>query len=425
MNSVEFEKIVDDAEYINYDYGDHGETVLSVHFQSCFYFWNGHTPEIRQAILNCYTKYIELWGSHIKWGFDPLKDWKQKKISNLPSLQDVITKRADPDDIIEWYVADGSFEDDEIEYANKYVFSLLTNRAWQIQHGNILYFRLPRDLFFNQSTQEEILRFNQYCIQQLRPWYMVSGMQAATPFSDQGVKIDLVSQARDFKGIYIEDSWDTMRMPYGIRSFDWLTFVSNDLSEKIGGVLKLQDTLRKAKLRFQTIANGVLIQASDYPELIPNGTPDPESYLKLNHILRPLRDGNYGSMGDATYLGDNDRSQSFDIPLTDLWMRRFDHERVWNDLESTAKSRKPESIVKLSTSHICEISGRYRYEDDYDYVRNEPMPFEEPDNRENDHRSYIILNKGDIAPYYLKLGQHGELLETMEIEWTLFEEFNY
>ena len=130
-------------------------------------------------------------------------------------------------------------------------------------------------------------------------------------------------------------------------------------------------------------------------------------------------------MGDATYLGDNDRSQSFDIPLTDLWMRRFDHERVWNDLESTAKSRKPESIVKLSTNHICEISGLYRYEDDYDYVRNEPMPFEEPDSRENDHRSYIILNKGDIAPYYLKLGQHGELLETMEIEWTLFEEFNY
>ena len=229
MNSLEFEKIVDDAEYINYDYGDHGETVLSVHFQSCFYFWNGHTPEIRQAILNCYKKYIELWGSHITWGFDPLKDWKQKKISNLPSFQDVTAKRADPDDIIEWYVADGGFENDEIEYANKYVFSLLTNRAWQIQHGNILYFRLPRALFFNQSTQEEILRFNQYCIQQLRPWYMVSGMQAATPFSDQGVKIDLVYQARDFKGIYIEDSWDTMRMPYGIRSFDWLTFVSKDL----------------------------------------------------------------------------------------------------------------------------------------------------------------------------------------------------
>lgn len=423
MNVSDFEKIVDDAEYINYDYGDHGETVLSVHFQSCFYFWNGHTPEIRQAILNCYTKYIELWGRHITWGFDPLTGWKQKKISNLPTLQNVITKLADPDEVIEWYVADKGFQDNEIDYSNEYVFSILTSRAWQIHEGTIVRFRVARQTFYDESQRNQLLEFNQYCIQQLKPWYMVSGMQAATSFNGIQSKIDIVDQARSFKGIYIEKFWDSVRMPYGIRSFDWLTFVSNDLSEKIGGVLKLQDTLTKAKLRFQTIANGVLIQASDYPELIPNGTSDPEGYLKLNHILRPLRDGNYGSMGDATYLGEND--QSFDIPLTDLWMRRFDHERVWNDLVSTAKSRKPKSIVKLSSNHICEISGRYRYEDDYDYVRNEPMPFEEPDSRENDHRSYIILNKGDIAPYYLKLGQHGELVETMEIEWNLFEEFNY
>lgn len=423
MNGSDFEKIVDDAEYINYDYGDNGETVLSVHFQSCFYLWDGHTPEARQAILNCYTKYIELWGSHITWGFDPLTGWKQKKISNLPTLQNVITKLADPDEVIEWYVADKGFQDNEIDYSNEYVFSILTSRAWQIHEGTIVRFRVARQNFYDESQRNQLLEFNQYCIQQLKPWYMVSGMQAATSFNGIQSKIDIVDQARSFKGIYIEKFWDSVRMPYGIRSFDWLTFVSNDLSEKIGGMLKLQDTLKKAKLRFTTIASGVLIQPSDYPELIPNGTPDPEGYLKLNHILRPLRDGNYGSMGDATYLGEND--QSFDIPLTDLWMRRFDHERVWNDLVSTAKSRIPKSIVKLSTNNICEISGRYRYEDDYDYVRNEPMPYEEPDSRENDHRSYIILNKGDIAPYYLKLGQHGELLETMEIEWTLFEEFNY
>lgn len=423
MNDLEFEKIVDDAEYINYDYGKNGEIVLSVNFQSCFYLWNGHRSEVRQAILNCYNKYMELWGDHITWGFDPLKDWKQKAFGKLPTLQHVIDTFSHPDEVIEWYVADKGFQNDEINYCNEYVFSILTSREWQIQEGTLVRFRVARQNFYNELERNKILEFNQYCIQQLKPWYMVSGMQAATSFNGIQSKIDIVDQARNFKGIYIEKFWDSVRMPYGIRSFDWLTYVSNDLSEKIGGIQKLQDSLKKAKLKFRNISDGVLIQATEYPELIPNGTSDPEGYLKLNHILRPLRDGNYGSMGDATYLDEND--QSFDIPVTDLWMRRFDDEKVWNDLVSTAKSRKPKSIAKLSTNQICEISGRYRYEDDYDFVRNEPMPFEEPDNRESDHRSYIILNKGDIAPYYLKLGQHGNFLEKMEIEWTLFEEFNY
>ena len=51
-------------------------------------------------------------------------------------------------------------------------------------------------------------------------------MQAATPFGDSNIKFDLVNQARDYKGIFIEESWDRIRLPYGIRSFDWLTFIN-------------------------------------------------------------------------------------------------------------------------------------------------------------------------------------------------------
>ncbi len=248
-------------------------------------------------------------------------------------------------------------------------------------------------------------------------------MQAATPFSDSGIKFDLVSQARDFKGIYLEKVWDSVRMAYGIRSFDWLTYISSPLSEKVGGIKNLENALKKAKIKFEYLSSGLLVQVTEHPELIPSGEEIPSNYLKFNNILRPMRDGNYGSMGDGTYLGEND--QSFDIRLTDLWMRRFDFEYVWSDLISVAKSRKPKSVVKLVSNQVCQISGRYRFEEDYDYIRNEPLPFEDVDSRENDYRSYITLNKGDIAPYYLNLDQYGNLIERSEIAWTLFEEFNY
>ncbi|WP_448760766.1 type VI immunity family protein [Acinetobacter tandoii] len=423
MDALEFEKNVNDAEYINYDLGENGEIVLSVHFQSCFYLWNGHTTEVRHAIANCYTRYMALWGEYITWGFDPLSNWKQKAFDRLPTLHDVLKKLSSPDDAIEWYVADGGCENNEIDHANKFVFSVLTSRAWKIQEGSIVTFRIPRHLYFQENSKKQILEFNQYCIEQLQPWYVVSGMQAATPFSDSGIKFDLVSQARDFKGIYLEKVWDSVRMAYGIRSFDWLTYISGPLSEKVGGIKNLENALKKARIKFEHLSSGLLVQVTEHPELIPSGEEIPSNYLKFNNILRPMRDGNYGSMGDGTYLGEND--QSFDIRLTDLWMRRFDFEYVWSDLISVVKSRKPKSVVKLVSNQVCQMSGRYRFEEDYDYIRNEPLPFEDADSRENDYRSYIILNKGDIAPYYLKLDQYGNLIERSEIAWTLFEEFNY
>ncbi len=420
MNQLDFDKIIDNAEYLDQDLG---ELVLSVHFQSCFYFWNGHTPQIRNAIKNCYGRYMELWGQNITWGFDPLKDWKQKPFDKLPSFEKVLNELSDADDLIEWYVADKGCKDEEVDIANQYVFSCITSRAWEIHEGSILYFRLPRQLYFQEKSLNKILDFNQYCIKELSPWYSVSGMQAATSFEGENAKIDLVSQARDFKGIYIEETWDKTRMHYGIRSFDWLTYISNGLAEKIGGSNLLEKRLKEDKLKFIKLSNGLLIQASEHPELIPNETPDPQGYIKLNNIIRPLRDGNYGSMGDATYIGNN--YQSFDNHVTDLWIRRFDNPRVWTDLSSSAKSRQPSNKILLKSNELCQMSGRYRYDQEFDFIRNQPMPYASNLSREGDYRSYITLNKGDIAPYYIKFNQFGNVLERLTIEWTLFEEFNY
>ena len=42
MDSLEFEKYIADAEYIDQELGG---LVLSVHFQACFYLWNSHTSK--------------------------------------------------------------------------------------------------------------------------------------------------------------------------------------------------------------------------------------------------------------------------------------------------------------------------------------------------------------------------------------------
>ena len=40
-----------------------------------------------------------------------------------------------------------------------------------------------------------------------------------------------------------------------------------------------------------------------------------------------------------------------------------------------------------------------------------------------DFRKFVVLNKGDIVPYYLDLGQHGDIRQVIAIEWSLVSEF--
>lgn len=410
----EMEAYIDAFDYID----DTQETLLSVHLEATFYFWDGHTSSIRQNLKDCIVQYMTSFGEHITWGFDPLKDWKQKPFEKLPSFQKVLDTYSDPDDAIEWFVASDIIND--TDFPNHYNLRCLTARAWEIEDISVLTFRINRADFFNKEKHEIILNLFDYCIHKLNPYQALMGWASAFGYDKDNRDMDILDQAKHFFGINIYDVWDTCQMHHGIRTIDWYTYISDDLAQRIGGRTLLNEQVLQHDLTSKDYPNGILLIAEDSPNLLPIDEPIPATYLKINDICRPMRNGNFGSIG-AGY-DDGIGYQSFNEYFTDLWMRRFDNPELWK------RFPQPTDVVQsiaisLKTNETCSVGGRYRYEEEYDYNRNQKVYKESDNYRDNDCRQYIILKKGDKAPYYIRMDSDGHIVEPMEISWTLFEEF--
>lgn len=415
------EEYINDFQFVDSKLGDDGLVVLSVQIEACFYFWNGHEVNVRRAIKECVQEYMSNFGEKIKWGFEPIS-WKPKKISQLVSFEEFLNAFQDPNDCIEWYVASGNA--DYPEEANEYALSIITSRQWEIQEGSVVTFRVDREDYENIAIKEKVNHLFNFFIHKLKPFHACMGLHSAPRYESDLVGIDIVEQLRTFNGLNIWNICDLSKLKYGFKSIDWYTYISKDLAEKIGGIQILESLVEKEKINHIKFSEGLLLIADKTPKLLPINKQIGGDYLKINNVLRPMRDGNYGSLGDATYLGEG--FQSFDNYLTDLWIRRFDSYKIWPDSSTKIKARNVHSSdVSLLSGDVCLLHGRYRYENEYDDVRQRKVSFIDENNRDGDFRHYVILKSGDKAPFYLKMDKYGNLKEVEKIRWSLFEEFYY
>lgn len=416
----EIEKYKDEFEYFDESLGDNGLTVLSVHLEACFLFWDGHTKEVRQQLKACIEHYMDLFGDNIEWGFDP-KSWTQKPIDKLPSFQQTLDNNAHVDDSIEWFVASGSHK--ELDEVFDYKLSCLTARGWETQTPSRLLFRIHRKEFYDTVIHKVIINLFNDCISRLNPYYATMGWSPAYGYDNGRVGIDMLDQTHCFLGLNVYDLGDIMTLNHGIRSIDWWTYISHELTERVGGIDIFKTQIKEQKITYRDYSNGTLLIAGDMPQLLPADEKIPDSYLKINALTRPMRNGNYDSLGNGYDEGIG--YQSFNEHFTDLWIRRFDNPRLWRKLPQYVDDkllRQPLiKLVELTSMQTCEVDGRYRYEEEYDHVRDHPVYFAEPYERAEDLRQYVILLKGDRAPYFIKMDQHGHIEEKISIVWTLFE----
>ncbi|WP_299532346.1 hypothetical protein [uncultured Herbaspirillum sp.] len=65
----------------DFQYVDDDRIITSVGLTVSLYFWGGHTPEKRQAIIELFEAYEEAYGSELKWGCDP-ESWQTRKLAD-------------------------------------------------------------------------------------------------------------------------------------------------------------------------------------------------------------------------------------------------------------------------------------------------------------------------------------------------------
>ncbi|MFW1949159.1 type VI immunity family protein [Acinetobacter bereziniae] len=397
--------------------------ITGAEFQAHFLYFAGHTPEKRQALAECIEAYNQYYAEHFTWGIDFDKNGKihYTDIIEMPSIREVLKKNPDPDDQIEWYCASG-----ERDEAPEYALMAFTNRGWEGHklYSSTLTFHVPNQLIFDPEQKQILMSLIQMCIDKLGVYHAVAGFQGVLPFKPMGVGDYSLAQGERFWGIYQgADIKERRQIENGIKSIDWLTYISHSLVQRICEVKTFPKYCEHFNLRSQQQQDGFLFQLEEFPQLLPSNQPVLDSYFNLNKALRPLRNG--ACLSISWDVGNN--YQVLDVDESRKWIRRLDAPDIFPDRGHYQECKSQKKNIYLESGRPCEIDGIYRYDEQLD-LDGQPMYVgydDRNDYEQNDiydYRQHVVLLKGDIAPRFLECYDHMVLKQAKKIKWHLVSE---
>lgn len=399
--------------------------IVGAEFQAHFLYFGGHTLKKKQALKKCLEAYHQHFQSYLKWGGyyddDGIGHYAELDAPDMPSIADVIEKAKHPNDQVEWYCASG--EKDE---APEFMIFALTNREWegQKQFCSEVRFSVPHHFIFDARMRYVILQLIQMFIDKLGAYFAVAGFQNSLPYKPYGIDDYVRQQSERFLGINQGTRCSERgKIKNGIKSTDWLTYVSNSLVQRICDVESFMRYCRKFELKPKQQKHGFLFMLEEYPQLLPNYFPVLPSYFNLNRALRPLRHGSYSAFSRTDYK----EYSVLDIEATRKWIRRLDAPNIFPDQGHYQECRPKKRNVYLASGQVCKVDGVYRYDDQVD-LNGDPVyvGYDDRDYYESgsilDYRQHVVLLKGDIAPRFLECLEHGALKQARKIKWHLVSE---
>lgn len=384
----------------DYQYVDDERIVLTVGVRASFYFWGGHTRAKRQALVECVEAYQLAYGAQLSWAFD-VDRHKVVPFAKMPALRKLV-QAMDEDDQVEWFAASG--DDEEV---GEYRIGALTERGWQNGEMSMISFTVPREHAYEPDKRAKLFELFTLFADKLAPFHGHAGLAAVSTYEQYLYQSDEIDVATRYRGLFIEyPAIDAGQAGNGLKSVDWITFVGTQFAERMGGVDGLAAALRAHAVDVRQSAAGLTIVAAPAPDIAPVEQGVPAALALVNALLRPLRNGLFDSMGFGSINGE----LRFNACTTDLWIRRLDGPDIWPPasfigLPQTPVGKRPGKKHKLNAGDACVIHGRYRL----------PGPPVE----EDDQVPQVVLLAGDIAPYWLELGPHGEFIERKTVAWEL------
>lgn len=387
----------------DYQYVDGDRVVLTVGIRATFYFWGGHTAIKRKALVECVEAYEQAYGKELAWAFDA-EQHKVVPFASMPALRKLV-QAMDEDDQVEWYVSSG----DDDEAVGEYRISALTERGWQSGEMSVVSFTLPRDHAFVPEKRKQLQELAHLFASKLAAFHGHIGLAAVSTYEQYQYQSDEIDVATRYKGLFIEyPAIDVSQAHNGLKSVDWVTFIGKQFAERMGGLDVVSMALNAKAIAFEETTEGLLVYAGAEPDIAPVERGSPSQLAMVNDVLRPLRNGAFGSMG----FGSIDGELRFNRCTSDLWIRRLDAPDIWPPgtfigLPREPISARPGKRQKIKTGDSCSIHGRYR------------LTATGKAEEEQGEMPEVVLLPGDIAPYWLELGPHGELLGRELVTWEL------
>ncbi|WP_232505025.1 type VI immunity family protein [Rubrivivax gelatinosus] len=188
-----------------------------------------------------------------------------------------------------------------------------------------------------------------------------AGLAFANPM-DTGCRYEVAAWERalapHFLGLDIDFPLSMARtLQDGIRPPTWAFLLSDHWRSKLGLTrAQVRAALDDPRIRVDDLGCGQWIELGDKPDLLPVENGVPELQMRLNRLLKPIRNDDLGLVGFGQW--DGDPNVRFDRADSRRWLARFDDDSDWPDAATrratTPVVARPGSVLAKST---CTRSG--------------------------------------------------------------------
>ncbi|MDF3116593.1 DUF3396 domain-containing protein [Burkholderia semiarida] len=297
----------------------------AVVIRGCLYFEKAYDPTVREAIAQCLDEYCAVAGDRLTFLWHNGK--AAQAFRKAKPMRELANKLGENDRFDFDYMSGERASD-----AGFWEFHVFGMRGWEEKMGtrgvDALYFSLPvvavqedpdtfARLFFRFAQRLNVLRGHAGFAVNLSPTEQTENESTEYWISQIMPGLDV-----GYPGANAERD-----LRERIKSVDWLTAISKDMLDRVGGVRALRSELPPDWFSIGDYGAGVLIRAGVFPESgLSNseGEPSvlPPAYIVLDKALRLIRAESFSSLQRGTVNGDVPTYNTKES--TAAWLRRFE-----------------------------------------------------------------------------------------------------
>ncbi|RAS25786.1 type VI immunity family protein [Paraburkholderia bryophila] len=325
------------------------------------YFERGSQPLVRQAILDCFDYFEEMFGEHLKGGKDiDLGNFTKRTAAGVEKIRRAILDT--PSYLgVSAIRSSATNQDAAADYNIKTLTGVANPEDYISPTGRLkvpkgkesglsyLKFNVPMDLVTTEEGIAQYESFLRYVCEKLVVRGGYGGLSPILPYGYHRYTSQEWVLASRFSGLEIDsaahlsiysydpvsyegESRDDLTAAYDhlhpgakvgrwgfIKGVNWYTILGDFFVERFGSETALRKALDRPDIHIEHIGSSLLIRAGDFPRL---GAPEeglPEPYVFVNSVLRVLRD----PKPDGLHLYDPHLPHA-DAKNARTWTARFD-----------------------------------------------------------------------------------------------------
>jgi hypothetical protein len=291
-----------------------GRVVVQISLLCTLYFDNAGSPEVREAVADCFEVYITVCGTHLRWVKYPdnlrLYPFGDPKV---PVLRDWLRRL--PEGAGWELLCHGGRDPDE---ASGFKARALGSPDVE---GDLSYFQasLPVNWYAKNpgSFSDLVLKFCEL-LGPVSGYGGIGIVQSPNRILEAEFEPQVYTLAERFPGLEVDyPNNHILYLRNGIKGVNWLTFLGAEWLTKLGGLDALKAQAGEGFTYYEA-GGGVLIRAGERPQMGDRTRGSmPFSYAKLSSVLKPVR---VLQLGSFHHFGPN----RFDDESTARWVARFD-----------------------------------------------------------------------------------------------------